>query len=77
MELLFIALQVFMLAFLLLHDWIPLGPFNDVAGVRSQNTLRQLIVATLINSVAIAVTLWLSVTASGRTRHMSCCTWRH
>ena len=40
----------------------PLGPFNDVAGVRSQNTLRQLVIGTLINSVAIAVTLGLSVT---------------
>jgi hypothetical protein len=35
MEITFIVLQVFILVFLLLHDWIPLGPFNDIAGVRS------------------------------------------
>jgi hypothetical protein len=38
MEIIFIALQVFILVFLLLHDWVPLGRFNDIAGVRSQNT---------------------------------------
>jgi hypothetical protein len=61
MEAVFIALQIFILAFLVLHDWIPLGPFNDVLGVRSQHTLGQLVLETLINSVPIAVTLDLSI----------------
>ena len=61
MKAVFIALQVFILAFLVLHDWIPLGPFNDVAGVRSQKTRGQLALETLVNSVPIAVTLGLSI----------------
>jgi hypothetical protein len=61
MELIFIALQIVILVFLLLHDWVPLGPFNDIAGVRNQNTLGQLALTTLINSAPIAVTLGLSV----------------
>jgi hypothetical protein len=61
MEIIFIALQVFILVFLLLHDWVPLGRFNDIAGVRSQNTPGQLVLVTLINSSAIAITLFLSV----------------
>ena len=61
MEIAFIALQIFMLAFLLLHDWIPLGPLNDVAGVRSQNTRGQLALGTAINGAAIAITLGLSI----------------
>jgi hypothetical protein len=56
----FITVQVFMLVFLVVHDWIPLGSLNDVAGVRRQNAFGQLAVATLINSVPIAVTLGLS-----------------
>jgi hypothetical protein len=58
MEIIFIALQVFILVFLLLHDWVPLGRFNDIAGMRSQITPDQLALATLINSSAIAITLF-------------------
>src|SRR5712664_418079 len=61
MEIIFIALQVFILVFLLLQDWVPLGRLNDIAGVRSQNTPGQLALATLINGSAIAITLFLSV----------------
>jgi hypothetical protein len=71
MKAVFIALQVFILAFLVLHDWIPLGPFNDVAGVRSQHTLGQLVLETLVNSVPIAVTLGLSI----RYYHVPYPTW--
>jgi hypothetical protein len=60
-EVAFIALQGLMLAFLLLHDWIPLGPFNDLAGVRSQISVPALIAGTLISSIPIAITLVLSL----------------
>ncbi len=33
-----LALQCFHVAFLFLHDWIPLSRLNDVAGVRRMNT---------------------------------------
>jgi hypothetical protein len=35
-EVVFVAVQGFVLLFLLLHDWVPLGPFNDLEGVNSQ-----------------------------------------
>jgi hypothetical protein len=47
-ELALLALQSFHVAFLLLHDWIPLGRLNDVAAVRRENSLAPLIANTLI-----------------------------
>jgi hypothetical protein len=38
-----IALQVFQVAFLWVHDWIPLGRLNDVAAVQSQDTRARLV----------------------------------
>jgi hypothetical protein len=58
----FIAVQVFMLVFLLVHDGIPLGSLNDVAGVRRQNAFGQLALATLINSNSDSVVVTLSLT---------------
>jgi hypothetical protein len=60
-DLAFVALQVFQLAFLLLHDWIPLGRFNDLAGVRSQVSRPALAVGTLVSSLPVAFTLVLSI----------------
>ena len=54
-----IALQTFVVAFLWAHDWIPLGRLNDVAAVRSQDTLRGLTTSTC----CIAV-LTISLTAT-------------
>ncbi len=34
-----VVLQAFQLAFLLVHDWIPLGPLNDVRAVRRDNAV--------------------------------------
>jgi len=34
-----LGLQAFQVAFLWLHDWLPLGRLNDVAAVRRQHTL--------------------------------------
>lgn len=47
-ELGLLALQTFHVAFLLLHDWIPLGHLNDIAAVRRENALPPLIANTLI-----------------------------
>jgi len=61
MENSFIGVQAFMLLFMLVHDWIPLGSLNDTTGVRSQNTPGELVCATVVNSVPVAVTLGLSI----------------
>jgi hypothetical protein len=48
-------LQAFHVAFLWLHDWIPLGRLNDVAEVRRQDPLPRLIRVTLIQSVPYTI----------------------
>ena len=47
-ELALLALQSFHVAFLFLHDWIPLGRLKDVTAVRRENSLPALIINTLI-----------------------------
>lgn len=46
-----IALQVFQVAFLWVHDWVPLGRLNDVKAVRAIDSRRRLIAVALIQSV--------------------------
>jgi hypothetical protein len=50
-------LQIFHVAFLLLHDWIPLGALNDLAAVRRENSRRALIKGTAISSLAFVLGL--------------------
>ncbi|HZV77670.1 MAG TPA: hypothetical protein VFF63_07940 [Candidatus Babeliales bacterium] len=60
MQPLLLALQAFQVAFLWTHDWIPLGPLNDVAAVRKQDPLRIRILVTLMQSVPFTVGLVFS-----------------
>jgi hypothetical protein len=55
-----IVLQALQVAFLWVHDWLPLGALNDVRAVRAQDTLRRLVVVTLIQSLPFTVILALS-----------------
>jgi hypothetical protein len=48
---LLLALQIFHVAFLALHDWIPLGRLNDVRAVRQENPGSKLLVTTVISTV--------------------------
>jgi hypothetical protein len=50
-----LALQCFQVAFLLLHDWIPLGRLNDIAAIRSTDTSRKILLATLISGTAFVL----------------------
>jgi hypothetical protein len=59
-EMALLALQVFQLLFLWVHDWIPLGRLNDVAAVRSLDTKRRLVTVTLIQSVPWTIGLCLA-----------------
>jgi len=45
-EVVLLALQVFQVLFLWVHDWIPLGRLNDVGAVRSQDTRSRLVIVT-------------------------------
>jgi hypothetical protein len=65
-EIILVVLEAFQVIFLWVHDWIPLGRLNDVAAVRSQDSLRRLIVVTLIQSLPFTVGLAFSILYFGR-----------
>ncbi len=44
-----IALQCFVVLFVALHNWIPLGTLNDIKGVRAEFPSGKLLITTLIN----------------------------
>jgi hypothetical protein len=58
---LLVALQAYQVAFLWLHDWVPLGRFNDVGAVRRQDPQRRLVVVTLMQSIPFTVGLYFSI----------------
>ena len=60
-EIVLLALQVFQVLFLWVHNWIPLGRLNDVAAVRSQDTRRRLVTVTLIQSLPWTIGLCFSL----------------
>jgi len=56
-----IALQCFVVLFVALHNWIPLGSLNDVKAVRSVFPTPKLLVTTLINFTPVAFGLACSL----------------
>lgn len=70
-----IALQLFQVTFLWLHDWLPLGRLNDVAAVRRADPLRHLIVITLLQSVPWTIGLFLSLQNFGQPWPRSLLSW--
>jgi hypothetical protein len=61
-----IFLQATQVLFLWIHDWIPLGAFNDVVAVRAQDTLSRLVTVTIIQSLPFTVILGMSAYYFGR-----------
>ena len=60
------ALQCFHVLFLALHDWIPLGRFNDLKAVRATYPVRKLIAGTVISSTPFAIGFGASAMHFGR-----------
>jgi hypothetical protein len=56
-----IGLQAFQVLFLAIHDWVPLGQWNDTAAVRREISTRGLIITTIIQTAFFAVGLFFSV----------------
>jgi hypothetical protein len=50
LEIAFLVLQVLQVAFLWLHDWIPLGRLNNIAAVQSQDSRQKLVLVTIASS---------------------------
>jgi hypothetical protein len=61
-----IVLQCFVVLFVALHNWIPLGSLNDVKAVRSVFPTGKLLVTTFINFIPVAIGLAASVFYFGR-----------
>ena len=62
-----LALQIFQVIFLWIHDWVPLGRLNDVVAVRREDTFGRLVGVTLIQSVPFSIGLYYSVLFLGHT----------
>jgi len=60
LEIVFLALQAIVVVFLLFHDWIPLGRLNNLAAIRSQDTLLRRVIVTLLPGVPAGIGLFFS-----------------
>jgi hypothetical protein len=56
-----LGLECFVVLFVGLHNWIPLGKLNDVKGVRAEFPGRKLVVTTLVNFTPFAFGLAATV----------------
>lgn len=65
-EKLLLAGYIFILLFMVFHDWVPLEPFNDTEAVRGDQSISELLTVTLINSVQILLLIGLILLFIGR-----------
>jgi hypothetical protein len=56
-EAIFLAFQSIVTAFLLLHDWVPLGRLSNLAAIRGEDSLSRRIFVTLLPAIPAAVCL--------------------
>lgn len=60
-----LALEAFQVAFLVLHDWIPLGSLNDVRVVATEEPASKRLLATVVSAAPFALTLYFSARTAG------------
>jgi len=60
-----IALQLFVVAFIALHDWVPLGRLNNLAAVQAADRPGKLFIVTLLSTLPFAVGFAASVFYAG------------
>jgi hypothetical protein len=61
MMLAFLLCQLYVVLFIALHDWLPLGRLNNLASIRVVNTKQQLLRTTILSTLPFAVGLIGSV----------------
>ena len=66
LEIALIATQTFVVLFLTLHDFVPLGRFNNLAAIRRQDSLAHSIQVTLLGAVPASIGLIFSVRSLGQ-----------
>jgi hypothetical protein len=52
-----VALQSFVVLFIALHDWIPLGRLNDVRAVHAADSTVRLVIVTVLSTLPFAIGL--------------------
>jgi hypothetical protein len=62
----FLTLQGIVVAFLLFHDWIPLGRLSNLTAIRSQDSLQRRIFVTLLPALPAAIGLFYSARYFGQ-----------
>jgi hypothetical protein len=60
-----LALQLFHVLFLWLHDWMPLGRLNDIVAIRQVQTRMQMVVTTLVQSIPYTLGLLFTALHAG------------
>jgi hypothetical protein len=60
------ALQGAVTAFLLLHDWVPLGRLNNLAAMRGEDSLGKRVFVTLLGALPAGIGLFYSAEHFGR-----------
>jgi hypothetical protein len=53
--------QVIAVIFLALHDWVPLGTLNNLAGLRTVDTRAKLLISTVVSTLPFAAVLFASI----------------
>ena len=74
-EISLIVLQALQLAFLLLHDWVPLGRLNNLAAVRASDPPAKLLQATLLSALPFALVFGVTCAYGARPWPMWLQTW--
>ena len=70
-EKIWLAGLIFIFVFMLIHDWVSLGPLNDVEAIKQENTFQELLFVTLFNAsqillLIVLVLLWVKDIRFGR-----------
>lgn len=65
-EKIWLAGLIFIFVFMLVHDWVPLGPLNDVEAIRQDSTFQELFFVTLINAGQILLFIVLLLIFMGK-----------
>jgi hypothetical protein len=57
----FIGCEFYVVLFIALHDWIPLGRLNNLAGIRAADTTRKLLAVTALSTLPFGIGFAASV----------------
>lgn len=65
-EKLLLAGLSFILLFMIVQDWAPLGSLNDIQAIREEQSFNELLTVTLINVTQILILMVLVITFMGK-----------